>query len=110
MNPRIEDRSIVQRVDQISRHGTVTLSSFTPRADPRPWLSMKTNTSDTANKPTMATRKSIPSFRCRLPPVKRVTLLLSIPIIAIPRPMAEARAALAWFLEAMPPSVENASR
>ena len=49
--------------------GTMTFSSFTPIEEDFPWLSMKKNTSAMANNPTMATRKSIPSIRCKLPPV-----------------------------------------
>ena len=74
----------------------VTFSSFTPILESFPWLSMKIKISDTANKPTIATKKSMPSNKCILPPVKRVSPVeLSTPIIAIPRPIQTDIAAFA---------------
>ena len=59
----------------------------------------------------MATRKSIPSKRCKLPPVNRVMPVeLSTPIMARPSPKQTDIAAFAWFCEPIPPRVQKASR
>ena len=74
----------------------------------RPWLSININISETANRPTIATRKSTPSKRCMLPPVKRVNPVeLSTPIIEIPRPIHTDIAAFAWLFEPIPPKVQK---
>ena len=53
----------------------------------------------------------MPSMRWISPKVRRgIPVWLSSPIIASPSPMAAASAALAWFFEASPPSVQNARR
>ena len=103
--------NIVHLVSKICFIGIVTFSSFTPILESLPWLSMKIKISDTANKPTIATRKSIPSNKCMFPPVKRVNPVeLSTPTIAIPRPIHTEIAAFAWLLEPMPPKVQKAKR
>ncbi len=87
----------------------LTLASF-PSPEPSPRCSRKMNTSDSANSPTIATRKSMPSYRCTSPNEKRGTPVWpSTPIIAIPRPSAAANAALAWLVDDTPPSVAKAS-
>ena len=111
MKPITVARSMARNELAMSRNGIVILSSLTPMAVLRPWLSMNMKISETANSPTIATRKSTPSIRWISPKVSLgMPVWLSSPIIAIPRPIAAARAAFAWFFEASPPKVQNARR